>query len=271
MHIARAAALSLSIAALLAAGPLVRAQSISQEPPADLTEPPADAERLPSGLVTRMLAPGAGAMTPRPDDYVTVNFAGWTADGNLVESSGATPPMFPLNRTLAGFRECVGLMSVGERRRCWLPPALAYRGQAGRPEGPLVFDVELVDTRRPPAEAPPDVAGPPEDATVTESGLAWKRLRPGTGVLHPTQLSTVQVHYSGWTTDGILFDSSLTQGQPATLRLSDLITGWQEGLQLMVEGERMRFWIPEDLAYMGQEGAPEGMLVFDVELVRILN
>jgi peptidylprolyl isomerase len=79
----------------------------------------------------------------------------------------------------------------------------------------------------------------------------------------------VTVHYTGWTTDGEMFDSSVTRGTPATFALDGVIAGWTEGLQLMVEGERRRFWIPESLAYQGQPGSPAGMLVFDVELIKI--
>jgi peptidylprolyl isomerase len=93
-------------------------------------------------------------------------------------------------------------------------------------------------------------------------------LQPGKGAKHPNQNSTVTVHYSGWTTDGKLFDSSITRGQPATFPLDGVIKGWTEGLQLMVEGEKARFWIPENLAYQGKS-APYGMLVFDVELLKI--
>ena len=75
------------------------------------------------------------------------------------------------------------------------------------------------------------------------------------------------VHYTGWTTDGKMFDSSVVRGQPAQFPLNRVIAGWTEGLQLMVVGEKRRFWIPEDLAYKGKAGAPQGMLVFDVELM----
>ena len=77
------------------------------------------------------------------------------------------------------------------------------------------------------------------------------------------------MHYTGWTTDGKMFDSSVVRGEPATFALDGVIPGWTEGLQLMYEGEKTRFWIPEKLAYQGQPGAPKGMLVFDVELIRI--
>ena len=116
---------------------------------------------------------------------------------------------------------------------------------------------------------PPDVAAPPADAQKRPSGLATKVLTPGTGKRHPRPDSRVTVHYTGWTTDGRMFDSSVSRGRPATFRLDGVIEGWTEGVQLMVEGEKRRLWIPESLAYEGDAGGPAGMLVFDVELIRI--
>src|SRR5437667_166803 len=116
---------------------------------------------------------------------------------------------------------------------------------------------------------PPDVTAPAKDAKKTPSGLATKVLQPGTGKNHPKADDLVTVHYTGWTTDGKMFDSSLKTGQPFTTTLNEVIAGWTEGVQLMVEGQKTRFWIPQALAYKGQAGAPAGMLVFDVELLRI--
>ena len=97
----------------------------------------------------------------------------------------------------------------------------------------------------------------------------YKVLRPGTGIRNPRPGDKVLVHYSGWTTNGRLFDSSIAKGEPMTMGLDEVIKGWSEGLQLMVEGERTRLWIPQDLAYKGEPGNPRGMLVFDVELIKI--
>jgi len=116
--------------------------------------------------------------------------------------------------------------------------------------------------------APPDVAAPPPDATVTVSGLATRVLQPGTGTTHPSRHDRVTVHYTGWTTDGQMFDSSVARGEPTTFRLDQVIPGWTEGVQLMVTGEKRRLWIPDRLAYKGQDG-PQGTLVFDIELIRI--
>ena len=117
--------------------------------------------------------------------------------------------------------------------------------------------------------APADVAAPPADASTTASGLATKVLTPGTGSQHPRANSRVRVHYSGWTTDGQMFDSSVARNEPIAFGLNQVIPGWTEGVQLMVEGETRRLWIPEQLAYAGMRGAPQGMLVFDVELIKI--
>jgi peptidylprolyl isomerase len=119
--------------------------------------------------------------------------------------------------------------------------------------------------------APPDVAAPPADAERSASGLAWKVLEPGTGTRHPRPNSEVTVHYTGWTTDGEKFDSSVDRGEPTSFPLNQVIPGWTEGVQMMVEGEKRRFWIPANLAYGDNPrgGAPSGMLVFDIELLRI--
>ena len=242
-------------------------------PPPDLKAPPADAVKSDSGLVSKVLTPGTGTERPSPSDVVTVHYTGWSVEnGALYDSSleRDKPAMFPLDRAaLPGWRECVQLMVVGEKRRCWLPEKLAYGGAAKRPKGMMVFDIELLDTRPTPLVPPPDVAGPPADAQRTESGLFYKVLRPGTGVRSPRRTDEVLVHYSGWTTNGRLFDSSVTRGEAMPLSLDEVIPGWAEGLQLMVPGERRRLWIPQELAYKGQQGAPLGMLVFDVELIEI--
>ena len=119
--------------------------------------------------------------------------------------------------------------------------------------------------------APADVAAPPADAEKTASGLASKLLSAGGTSRKPTATSRVRVHYTGWTTDGKAFDSSVSRGKPAEFPLNRVIAGWTEGLQLMNVGEERRFWIPVELAYKGQPGRPAGMLVFDVELLDILE
>ena len=119
-----------------------------------------------------MLQPGTSAEKPSATDIVTVHYSGWTSDGRMFDSSVArgNPSMFPVSRVMAGWRECVQLMTVGEHRRCWVPQELAYKGQAGRPTGTVVFDIELLDTRQSPTIPPPDVAEPPKDASRSAAG-----------------------------------------------------------------------------------------------------
>jgi len=241
--------------------------------PADVAAPPKDAETTDSGLASKVLTAGTGTAHADSWDQVTVHYTGWTTDGKMFDSSVSRgePATFPLDRVIPGWTEGLQLMVVGEKRRLWIPVELAYNGQADRPAGMLVFDVELIEIKDQvePPKAPSNVSAPPADAEKTASGLASMVLEPGTTTDRPGPTSRVTVHYTGWTTDGKMFDSSVTRGQPATFALNQVIPGWTEGVQLMVVGEKRRFWIPEDLAYKGQQGAPAGMLVFDVELMEI--
>lgn len=118
--------------------------------------------------------------------------------------------------------------------------------------------------------APDDVAEPPPDAQDHE-GVFFKVLGPGRGQRSPLPSSSVTVHYTGWTTDGKMFDSTATRGKPATLPLKNTITGWQLIVPQMVIGERRRLWIPPALAYGDSPpgSMPKGMLVFDIGLVAI--
>jgi FKBP-type peptidyl-prolyl cis-trans isomerase len=245
--------------------------------PDDVKQAPADAVKTASGLASKLLQPGTGAAHPAPEDLVEVHYTGWTTDGKMFDSSVArgTPAKFPLNRVIKGWTEGVQLMTAGEKRRFWIPAELAYgkTPPPGAPVGMLVFDVELMAiTPGPKPIAPPtDVAAPPKDAKKTKSHLSYKVLKKGTGKKHPAAKDHVSVHYTGWTTDGKMFDSSVQRNQPATFALNGVIPGWTEGVQLMVEGEKTRFWIPADLAYNNQPGKPMGLLVFDIELLKIVE
>jgi peptidylprolyl isomerase len=239
-------------------------------PPSDVAEASADAEKTASGLASKVIEAGTGKTHPARTDRVTVDYTGWTTDGKMFDSSVATGKQatFPLDKVIAGWTEGVQLMVAGETRRFWIPESLAYKGKEGRPQGTLVFDVKLISFTEPPSLTPTDFKRPPSAARRTVSGLSYQVLKPGGGRHHPTETSTVTVHYSGWTTDGKMFDSSVSRGEPATFPLKNVIPGWTEGVQLMVEGEKTRFWIPEALAYKGQ-GPIFGDLVFDIELIKI--
>lgn len=106
----------------------------------------------------------------------------------------------------------------------------------------------------------------------TESGLQYLVLNKGTGSEHPASTDKVKVHYHGTLIDGLIFDSSVDRGQPISFGLNQVIPGWTEGVQLMVVGEKTRFFIPSKLGYGNNAAgkiAPGSMLIFDVELLAI--
>jgi peptidylprolyl isomerase len=111
-----------------------------------------------------------------------------------------------------------------------------------------------------------------EGVQTTASGLQYLVLQPGTGTVHPKATDTVTVHYHGTLLNGTVFDSSVDRGEKISFPLNRVIKGWTEGLQHMVVGEKVRFFIPADLAY-GNNGAgsipPGSVLIFDVELFKI--
>lgn len=108
---------------------------------------------------------------------------------------------------------------------------------------------------------------------VTPSGLQYEVLCDGNGK-QPKATDTVKCHYEGRLIDGTIFDSSIKRGEPASFPLNQVIAGWTEGLQLMAEGAKYRFYIPYNLAY-GENGAggaipPYAALIFDVELIEVM-
>lgn len=139
-------------------------------------------------------------------------------------------------------------------------------GEAPAPEGPC-----------PERDAPNVLQNPRAAVHRTALGLAYCILREGPPGVVPETEDTVRVHYTGWTVEGELFDSSVQRGEPMELPLSGVIRGWTEGLKLMTPGDRARLWIPAHLGY-GQraEGEPagtppKGTLIFDIELLEVMR
>jgi len=138
-----------------------------------------------------------------------------------------------------------------------------------------VVSTEAAATSSPAAQDPDKPAGIPEckEMQKTASGLEWGFLKKGREEAGPAADDVVEVHYTGWLTDGTKFDSSRDRGQPASFPVNGVIKGWTEGLQLMTPGARCKLVIPGELAY-GAEGRPpkipaNATLVFDVELLKV--
>ncbi len=111
-----------------------------------------------------------------------------------------------------------------------------------------------------------------EGVMETASGLQYQVLNKGDGEVHPMASSKVKVHYHGTLLDGTVFDSSVERNEPISFGLNQVIKGWTEGLQLMVEGEKTRLFIPAKLGYGNNASGkipPGSLLIFDVELLAI--
>ena len=255
-----------------AAPPPARNVAEPTEAPADAPEPgpsstpPPNATRLPSGLFMLQLDDDTERGRIPPTSRVKVRYRLFE-DGARVDEGGAegTHASWVRRALPPGLSEALGLMLPGQTWRVWVPRVLTPDADTVR-----VYEITVDEIiSREVVSAPSDVAAPPSDAVVTASGLASRVIEAGTGVDHPGPESRVTVHYTGWTIDGRMFDSSIQRAREATFPLNRVIAGWTEGLQLMVAGEIRRFWIPADLAYgeSPRPGAPAGMLVFDVELI----
>lgn len=239
--------------------------------PKPLDAPPADASPGASGMAFKVLKQGPDQSAFVREPVVEYRLDGWSADGATRFNSrqqGATRRWIrDLVREQPALARALLTTPVGQTRRWWFSAEAMGPGYPGMPALPHVFDLTVLGGDNPTAP-PADVAAVPADAERTPSGLAYKVLARGKGGLKPAASDLVLVHYTAWTPDGRVFDSSLVRGRPSSLPLSLVIPGWREGLQLMSRGDRFRFWIPGPLAYdnMPTPGAPNGMLVFDVAL-----
>jgi FKBP-type peptidyl-prolyl cis-trans isomerase len=239
--------------------------------PADVGAPPASAHKTKSGIAYIEVKPGSGDKL-RSFDNAVFNFSSWDASGLMLESTemrkrSVTMPPF---RQPAPMEEVLTLMSAGQRLRVWFPPTALPKPPTAA-EGMLTYEIELAEIKKqnPPPAVPKDVAAPPAKSEKTEKGVSYAVLKKGKGSPHPAATDVVRVHYTGWTTDGRMFDSSVVRGEPTEFPLNGVIAGWTDGLQKMSPGDSFRFWIPQELAYKGAPGKPQGMLVFDVELLEI--
>jgi peptidylprolyl isomerase len=248
--------------------------------PPDVAGPPADASATPSGLRTKVLQPGGGTHHPGQSDFVEVAYSGWRRNGLFFEGTGDGERVrFDRDEIIPGLNEGIGLMVAGEKRRFWIPLALAYAARphhVNAPHEDMTFDVELLRIIPPPS-VPADVAAPPKAASRTKSDLRYQYLHRGSGTTHPTSESWIQIRQSIWTPKGKLFYTSLRVSDVMRTPVGDLCPGVQEMIVRLVEGDRVRLWLPGKLAFgepqPGQEpqpfSAPLGPVVIDLELVKI--
>jgi len=248
--------------------------------PDNVAKPPDNTETTKSGIKLAVVRPGTGKDKARPYDNVTFNYTAWDGDGRMIDTTELRkrPVTAAPYKQSAVMNEMLTQMTAGERLRFWVEAEKMIN--AGKPvggvsKGLLCYELEIlqiVKADHEPPPTPPDVAKPPADAKKTAKGVFYRVLKTGASKdgKHPSEADSVKVHYTGWTTDGKMFDSSQLRGEPATFGLKGVIAGWTDGIPVMTVGDRVRFWIPEELAYKGVAGKPAGMLVFDVELLEIL-
>jgi peptidylprolyl isomerase len=239
--------------------------------PDDVGKPPTGAKKEKNGVVWKKIKTAKGEKA-RAWDALELAYTGWDESGKIVDSSEVhgKPVKMPVDGLPPVFADAVPELAVGERARLWFPGELLGKGP-NAPTGTVTFEVEVlaVNKLEQPPPAPADVAKPPGDALKTAKGVFYKVLTKGTGAQSPSGNDQVTVHYTGWTTDGKRFDSSIPGGKPRQFRVTGVIPGWTDALIGMVVGDKWRVWIPEELAYKGAPNRPQGMLVFDVELLGI--
>jgi len=243
-----------------------------------------------SGLQYVVLEEGPeGGATPVSTDLVVFQYAATTQGGVEFDSSrarGAAPqvPVNAIGMQTPGLAEGLQLMSEGDRYRFFLPPELGFgdRVAPGSPVGPnetLIFDIDLIKVKNPAKNLAEATAFLAENAKkdgvkTTPSGLQYEVITKGKGGKSPRATDTVRVHYQGTLINGTEFDSSYARGEPIEFPLNGVIAGWTEGLQLMNEGDKFRFFIPPNLGY-GERGGPGGAigpneaLIFEVELIKV--
>jgi peptidylprolyl isomerase len=267
-------------ASLAAADPPVK----TPPAPPDVAAPAGeDVEYTTSHVAMKVLQAGSGDDRPEVNDCVLARFNMWERDGELFASSLNDAEIVCVRTAILGISQALRRMVPGEKRRVWIPADATYRmGQMHRmharpeedeapPHEDLTCDIELVKVLHAPP-TPTHLTAPPLNALHTASGLAYELLSPGSGTAHPAPNSTVKVHFTGWTNDGTLFESTMMTGHPAVLSLAAAMPGWREGVTHMTVGQKARFWIPAALAFGTQPADrfnPAGDLIYEIELLGI--
>jgi peptidylprolyl isomerase len=228
-----------------------------------------------SGLRYFDIEPGTDD-SPAAGDAVTLHFHGWLEDGTSLGGTQDGPPasfQIGSNQVFPGLEEGVSTMQIGGQRQLLIPPELAF-GEAGSssipPNATIILEVSLLNIiPLPEAAVFPEIDEAEYEETA--SGLKYYDVEVGEGA-SPQPGQQVQVHYTGWFTDGTKFDSSIDRGLPFPfpLGLGSVIPGWDEGVATMQIGGIRLLIIPPELAY-GPEGnqgiPPNSILIFEVHLL----
>lgn len=272
-HVSNPRILVIAAAVLLSAAltivPLAAQSAESKPPPKD---PPPEAKHTASGLASLVLVAGTGDYHPDPNDQVIAHFILRTPDGNVVQSSydAGKPAQFDLQTVFPGWREGLQLMVSGEKRRLWIPAHLAPTNPQGGPSGAVIIDVEVLGILKVPnLEA--EYRKPPADAERTASGAFTKVLQKGQGDRRPVPGESVLTMYTGWDTQGRVFNSSVQRGRATMFLVDRVMPTFSECLQSMVVGEKRMCWVPGNLVAGQWPDAPPGMLIFEIELMQIFE
>lgn len=224
---------------------------------------------------------GTGPFAQKGDNaYLT--YTGMLEDGTIFDSSKKyEKPVritVGINQVIEGWDMGLTFMQKGTKIRLIVPPELAYGKDGYKNIVPanatLSFDMELVDLVPPDSVEKWDISG--KQVMETASGLKYVVFEEGEGELIQDQ-DVVEVHYSGYFTNGELFDSSVKRFEPIRfpIGVNAVIDGWEEGLKLMKKGSKFQLIVPSNLAY-GEEGAPPQIpantdLIFDIEVLDVIK
>ncbi|MEO1369927.1 MAG: FKBP-type peptidyl-prolyl cis-trans isomerase [Acidobacteriota bacterium] len=243
-------------------------------PPAfasEFTTPPAEAEKLASGLVTQVLSKGTGDKTPDSNDVVQAHYIGRTPDGKIFRSTydAGQPGTFPLDKVFPGWREGIQLMVIGEKRRLWVPAHLAPKSPTSGPAGAVVFDVELLGFLNMP-NPPASLIRPDAEARQMPGGVAVLTAEAGTGEDYPSPDDVGVFHFNMWNAKGDMLDSTWARNRPVGIPLDKVIPAFADAVSDMVVGEHRFIWIPK--AAHGQQWpkSPDGMMILRAQLVRLM-
>ncbi len=264
---------------------LLRVESVDEPPVVDEElheEIPGEMEHMaetPSGVTYFLLESGDGEEL-KEEMIIDMHYTGYLDKTRqpVFDSSydRGEPVSFILGRKMVipGWEEALPGLRVGDRVRMWVPYEMAY-GTQGRgpipPETDLIFDMELLDARPVPSPDPFPTEG--KDTIRTESGLQYILVDESDEDMPPAG-SVITVHYTGYLSDGRLFDSSVQRSEPLRFVLGSdqVIRGWDEAFTMLPKGTKARLIVPPHLAY-GDRGSgpipPGETLIFDVEVIDV--